>query len=217
MRFSIILYLFAICMTTYSQNSICFIDSLDIYKDEIEELERYNLKKMQKLYPVYRQYSNLKQLHFFCLHKKTNNPITKEEYLDYSFLKKMQLSRGKLKTSRFRYKQLLCASTLVFTSEGKLVGSIRDGFVEDPNWMEVYDVGDLGRLVAENKISFAFGGGLRSRLYTRESWNNGGDMDCVVIDEKIFLLNNLDRSFPDAPDTPNFHLLPLEDFIDKKE
>ena len=217
MRFSIILYLFAISMTTYSQNRICFTDSLDICKDEIEELERFNLKKMKKLFPVYRKYSNLKQLHFFCLHNKTNCPITKEEYLDYSFFKKMQFSRGKLKTSRFRYKQFLIASTLVFTPEGKLVGKIRGGFVEDPNWMECYNAGDLGRLVADNKISFAFCGGIRSRLYTHESWNNGGDMDCVVIDGKIFLLNNLDRSFPDSPTAFEFHLLPWYKFIDKKE
>lgn len=217
MRSSIILFLFAICMTAYSQKRICFIDSLEICKDEIEELERYNLKKIQKMFPVYRKYPDLKQLHFFCLHNKTNCPITKEEYLDYSFLKKMQFSRGKLKTSGFRYKQFLIASTFVFTPEGKLIGKIRAGFVEDPNWMEVYDVGDLGRLVAENKISFAFSGGLRSRLYTRESWNDGGDMDCVVIDGKIFLLNNLDRSFLDTPDDPKFHLVPWDEFIDKKE
>ena len=68
MRFSIILYLFSICITTYSQDRICFIDSLDFSKDEIEKLENFNLKKMKRLYPVYRQYSNLIQLHFFCLH-----------------------------------------------------------------------------------------------------------------------------------------------------
>ena len=68
MRFSIILYLFSICITTYSQDRICFIDSLDFSKDEIEKLENFNLKKMKRLYPVYRQYSNLIQLRFFCLH-----------------------------------------------------------------------------------------------------------------------------------------------------
>ena len=229
MRFSIFLYLFAICVTAYSQNRICFIDSLDTYKGEIEELERYNLKKMQKLFPVYRKYSNLKQLHFFCLQNKTNCPITKEEYLDYSFFNKMQFSRGKLKTFGFRlfhhqhelytrYKQFLIASTFVFTPEGNLVGMIRSGFVENPNWMEIYNTGDLGRLVAENKISFAFCGGNRHYLYTSESFNGGGgDMDCVVIDGKIFLLNNLGRTFPDTPDAPEFHLLPWDEFIEKQK
>lgn len=48
MRFSIFLCLFAFCMTIYSQDRICFIDSLDFCKDEIEKLERYNLKKNQE-------------------------------------------------------------------------------------------------------------------------------------------------------------------------
>lgn len=206
-------------MTTYSQNRICFIDSLVICKDEIEELERYNLKMMQKRNPVYRQYSDLKQLHFFCLRNKTNSPITKEEYLDYSFLKKLQFSRGKLKTSRFRYKQFLCASTMVFTPEGKLVGMIRCGYVEHPSWMKIYNAGELGRLVTQNKISFAFSGGNRGKyLYTSESFNGGGgDMDCVVIDGKIFLLNNLDRSFLDTPDDPKYHLLPWDEFFEKQK
>lgn len=217
MRFSIIFYLFTICMNLCSQDRIGFIDSLDICKDEIEKLERLNLKKMQKCFPIYKQYSDLKQLHFFELLNKTNSPITKEEYLDYSFFKKMQFSRGRLIKSMSRYKQFLSAYTFVFTSDGKLVGAVRDGFVEDPNWMEVYNADELGRLVVENKISFAFRGGLRGRLYTCESWKNGGDMDCVVIDEKIFLLNNLDRSFLDTPDDPKFHLLPWDEFIGKKE
>lgn len=214
MRYSLFFYFFAICMLTYSQNRICFIDSLDICKDEIEELERYNLKKMQKLFPIYRQYSELKQLHFFCLRNKTNCSITKEEYLDYSFLDKMQFSRGELKTSRFRYKQFLIAYTFVFTPEGNLVGMIRGGFVEDPNWMEIYNTGDLGRLVTDNKISFAFTGGNRQYLYTSESYNGGGgDMDCVVINGEIFVLNNLERDALDNPDAPDFYLLPLKQYL----
>lgn len=70
-------------MTIYSQDRICFIDSLDYCIDEIEKLERYNLKKIKRKYPAYRKYSNLKQLHFFMLKNKTNCPITKEEIMNY--------------------------------------------------------------------------------------------------------------------------------------
>ena len=215
MRFRVFLYLFAFCVTIYSQDRICFIDSLDFCKDEIEKLERYNLKKIKRKYPAYRKYSNLKQLHFFMLKNKTNCPITKEEYLDYSFLRKMCFFRTRRHLHRFKRDIFLDAATFVFTPEGKLVGKIRSGFVEPPNWMEIYNAGDLGRLVAENKISFAFCGGIRSRLYTRESWENGGDMDCVVIEGKIFLLNNLDRSSLDDSANTKFQLIPLEDFINK--
>lgn len=83
MRLSIFLCLFAFCVTIYSQDRICFIDSLDFCKDEIEKLERYNLKKIKRKYPAYRKYSNLKQLHFFMLKNKTNCPITKEEIMNY--------------------------------------------------------------------------------------------------------------------------------------
>ena len=217
MRFSIIFYLFTICMNLCSQDRIGFIDSLDICKDEIEKLEMFNLKKCRDKYHDYRKYSNLIQLHFFCLHNKTNSPITKEEYLDYSFLKKMQFSRVRRKTVWSRSKSLLSTISYLFTPEGKLVGVVRFGFVEDPNWMEIYNAGDLGRLVVKKKISFAFCGGIRSRLYTCESWKNSGDMECVVIDGKIFLLNNMDRSFLDTPDDPKFHLLPWDEFIEKKE
>lgn len=215
MKYLYVIFLFAICMRTYSKNEVCFLDSLISCKDEIEKLERFNLKKMQREYPAYREYSDLKQLHFFWLHNKSNCPITKEEYLDYSFLRKMCFFRTRRHLHRFKRDIFLDAATFVFTPEGKLVGKIRSGFVEPPNWMEIYNAGDLGRLVAENKISFAFCGGIRSRLYTRESWENGGDMDCVVIEGKIFLLNNLDRSSLDDSANTKFQLIPLEDFINK--
>ena len=137
MRLSIFLCLFAFCVTIYSQDRICFIDSLDYCKDEIEKLERYNLKKIKRKYPAYRKYSDLKQLHFFMLNNKTNCPITKEEYLDYSFLKKLHFHRGRLKTSWFRYNLFLYADTFLFTPEGKLVGRICMAFVEPPDRLKI--------------------------------------------------------------------------------
>ena len=215
MRFPIFLCLFAFCVTIYSQDRICFIDSLDYCKDEIEKLERYNLKEFKRVYPAYRKYSNLKQLHFFHLRNKTNCPITKEEYLDYSFLKKLYFSRGSLRRSRPRYNLSLYAITFLFTPEGKMVGKIDFGFVE-PYSLGVYNASELGRLVVENKISFAFNGGNKEYLYTSEVFNNGaGDMYCVVIDGKIFLLNNFFFD-PENPDGRKLHLLPLEDFINQK-
>lgn len=216
MRLSIFLCLFAFCVITYSQERICFIDSLDFCKDEIRKLERYNLKKIKRVYPAYRKYSKLKQLHFFWLNNKTNCLITKEEYLDYSFLRKLQFLRERLKTSWSRCNLSLYANTFIFTPEGKLVGKIDRGFVEDPNWMECYNADVLGRLVAENKISFAFNGGNRENLYTSEVFNQGaGNMNCVVIDGKIFLLENLSLINPDYPDDRNLRLTLLEDFIEQ--
>ena len=204
-------------MITYSQDRICFIDSLDFCKDEIKKLERFNLKKLRQN-PAYRKYPNLKQLHFFLLNNKTCSPITKGEYLDYSFLKKMKFFRQKRKTSIFRSNIFLYADTFLFTPEGKPVGRIRSGFLEPSDWLIIYNADDLGRLVAENKISFAFCGGVRSLLYTSEAFSDVvGDMYCVVINDKIFLLNNLVRSASDNPDDPTFHLLPLEVFVDKTE
>lgn len=211
MRFSGFLYLFAFCMITYSQDRICFIDSLDYCKDEIEKLERFNYKKLRK-FPAYRKYSNLKQLHFFWVKSKTYCPITNEEFLDYSFLRQLQFFRVRRKTSMFRSKLFLNADTFLFTPEGKLVGRISFGFVEDPNWMKNYNADDLGRLVAENKISFAFCGGRRTSFC-----HGTGDMYCVVINGEIFLVNNLVRMALDNPDDPNFRLIPFEEFINQKE
>lgn len=215
MRLFIFLCLFAFCMLTYSQDRICFIDSLDFCKDEIEKLERYNLRMLRKN-PAYRKYPNLKQLHFFWLESKTNCSITKEEYLDYSFLKKLHFSRGRLKTSRFRYNHSLYADTFLFTPEGKLVGRICFAFVEPLDWLDIYNVDDLGRLVAEDKISFAFCGGHRRLLYSGDAFRYGaGDMYCVVIDGKIFQLNNLNYWPFDVPDDTSFRLIPFEDFINQ--
>ena len=200
-------------MLTYSQDRICFIDSLAFYKKEVRKLERYNLRKLRQN-PAYWKYSNLKQLHFFLLNNKTNCPITKEEYLDYSFLKKLQFFRVRRKRSWFR--SLLSADTFLFTPEGKLVGKIRAGFVEPSDWLKIYNADELGRLVAENKISFAFNGGNRADLYTNEVFRYGtGDMYCVVIDGKIFLLNNLSCWPYDVPDDTEFRLIPFEDFINQ--
>lgn len=213
MRLSIFLCLFAFCVTIYSQDRICFIDSLAFYKKEVRKLERYNLRKLRQN-PAYWKYSNLKQLHFFLLNNKTNCPITKEEYLDYSFLKKLQFFRVRRKRSWFR--SLLSADTFLFTPEGKLVGKIRAGFVEPSDWLKIYNADELGRLVAENKISFAFNGGNRADLYTNEVFRYGtGDMYCVVIDGKIFLLNNLSCWPYDVPDDTEFRLIPFEDFINQ--
>ncbi len=213
MRFRVFLYIFVFCVTIYSQDRICFIDSLDFCKDEIEKLERYNLKKIKRKYPAYRKYSNLKQVHFFWLNNKTNCPITKEEYLDYSFLKKLQFSRVRT----WFWGKLLNADTFLFTPEGKLVGKICFGFVEPLGWLKIFNIDELGRLVAENKISFAFNGGNREDLYTHEAFNHGiGDMYCVVIDGKIFLLNNFYLDTLDYNDR-KLRLLPFEDFINQKK
>ena len=80
MKYLYVIFLFAICMRTYSQNEVCFLDSLISCKDEIEKLERFNYKKLRK-FPAYRKYSNLKQLHFFWVKSKTYCPITNEEFL----------------------------------------------------------------------------------------------------------------------------------------
>ena len=214
MRFRVFLYIFAFCVTIYSQDRICFIDSLDFCKDEIEKLERYNLKRFKRVYPAYRKYSNLKQVHFFWLNNKTNCPITKEEYMDYSFLEKLHFNRGRIITSWPRYKLSLYAITFLFTPEGKPVGIINGGFVEPPYSLGVYNAGELGRLMIENKISFAFNGGNREELYTSEIFNNGaGDMFCVVIDGKIFLLENF--YFEDYPEDRNLRLTLLEDYIEQ--
>ena len=200
----------AFCMITYSQDRICFIDSLEFCKKEIRKLERYNLRKLRRN-PAYWKYSNLKQLHFFHLRNKTNCPMTKEEYLDYSFLKKLQFSRVRT----WFWGKLLNADTFLFTPEGKLVGKIRSGFVEPPNWMEIYNAGDLGRLVAENKISFAFCGGHESSLYTSYAFRYcEGTMYCIVINGKIFLLNNWPYN---VPNDFNSRLTPFEEFINQKE
>lgn len=82
---------------------------------------------------------------------------------------------------------------------------------------ENFNIDELGRLVAENKISFAFNGGNREDLYTHEAFNHGiGDMYCVVIDGKIFLLNNFYLDTLDYNDR-KLRLLPFEDFINQKE
>ena len=216
MRFSIFLYIFAFCMLTYSQDRICFIDSLDFCKDEIEKLERYNLRMLRKN-PVYRKYPNLKQLHFFWLNNKSNCLITKEEYLDYSFLKKLQFFRERRKNSWFRYNLSLYAITFLFTPEGKPVGIVNAGFVEPSDWLEDYNVDELGRLVVENKISFAFNGGNIENLYTSNVFNHGaGNMFCVVIDGKIFLLENLSLISPDYhPEDRSLRLRLFEDYIDQ--
>ncbi len=204
-------------MLTYSHDRICFVDSLDFCKDEIEKLERYNLRMLRKN-PAYRKYSDLKQLRFFILSNKTNCPITMEEYLDYSFLKKLHFHRGRLKTSWFRYNIFLYADTFLFTPEGKLVGRICFAFVEPLDWLNIYNVDDLGRLVAEDKISFAFCGGHRRMLYSGDAFRYGaGDMYCVVMDGKIFQLNNLNYWPFDVPDDTEFRLIPFEEFIEKNE
>ena len=216
MRFRVFLYIFAFCVTIYSQDRICFIDSLDYCKDEIEKLERYNLKKIKRKYPAYRKYSDLKQLHFFMLNNKTNCPITKEEYLDYSFLKRLHFHRGRLKTSWFRYNLFLYADTFLFTPEGKLVGRICMAFVEPPDRLKIYNADELGRLVAENKISLAFCGGHSSSLYTSNAFRHCvGGMYCVVINGKIFLLNNLYNLLYDVTDDTKSYLLPFEEFINQ--
>jgi len=97
------------------------------------------------------------------------------------------------------------------------MGKINGGFVEPPYWLEVYNADELGRLVAENKISFAFNGGSRENLYTSRVFNNcAGDMFCVVIDGKISLLNNYWHD-SDEPDDAKFHLLPLEEYVNQME
>jgi len=139
--------------------------------------------------------------------------MTKEKYLDYSFLKKLKFSRSR----NWLWGKLLNADTFLFTPEGKLVGKICFGFVEPPDWSRIINADELGRLVAENKISFAFNGGNREDLYTSEIFNDGiGDMYCVVIDGKIFLLNNFYLDTLDFNDR-KLRLLPFEEFIEKNE
>lgn len=134
--------------------------------------------------------------------------------MDYSFLKKLHFNRGRIITSWPRYKLSLYAITFLFTPEGKPVGIIIGGFVEPPYSLGVYNAGELGRLMIENKISFAFNGGNREELYTSEIFNNGaGDMFCVVIDGKIFLLENF--YFEDYPEDRNLRLTLLEDYIEQ--
>ena len=125
----------------------------------------------------------------------------------------MRFSRLKRKISWFRSNLFLSTNTFLFTPEGKLVGKIRCGFVEPLSWMEIYNADDLGRLVIENKISFAFCGGFRSLPNTSGDFRNSTDMDCVVINGEIFVINNLERDALDNPDAPDFYLLPLKQYL----
>jgi len=97
----------------------------------------------------------------------------------------------------------------------KLVGRVRLASAEPPDCLKIYNVDDIGRLVAENKISFAFCGGHESSLYTSYAFRYcEGTMYCIVINGKIFLLNNWPYN---VPNDFNSRLTPFEDFINQKE
>ena len=63
---------------------------------------------------------------------------------------------------------------------------------------------------------FAFCGGHRSSLYTRDAFRYGeGDMYFVVKNGKIFLLNNLNYWPFNVPEDTSFRLIPFEEFINQ--
>ncbi len=213
-KYLLVILFLNIFLGIYSQNRICFIDSMDICKDEIEEYEKYLLKLIRK-HPSYRKYSNLKQLHFFNLKSKDERLFTKEEYLDYSFLNHLKFIRYTQKRSWFKKDMLFSTDTYLFTPEGEPVGHIRFGLVEPLDWLRMLNVDDLGRLVAEKKISFAFCGGSRQSIYTSEAFGIGaGELYCVI-DNKIYLLENFDLMNPDYLEDRNLRLTLLEDFIEQ--
>lgn len=201
-------------MNCYSQNRICFIDSLDKYKNEIEKMEEYNWKKI-KNNPILKNFPDLIQFHFYVLKNVTNKKIKIDEYLDYSFLNKLSFTHVKRKISKFRKKNLILAETYLFTSNGKPVGQLDYyGRLLPPEWLSILNINDLGRLVADNKISFAFCG-TRDIPFDDDAFNGGvGDFFCVINDS-IYLLDNF--HIFGQPENNGLHLIPLGELINQND
>ena len=203
--------LLSISISCFSQNRICFIDSLNACKDEIARLEAYNWKLIKRD-PTLRQYSNLRQFHFFVLKKETASPFQKEEYLDYSFFKKLSLCRYKRKTSPFRKSSLFSDETYIFTPEGKAVGHITHGMLRPTYWLNMINDKEFYPLI--NKISFAFCGTDRESLFRKDAFSGYNEFYCVIQDS-VYILDGFDGAYAFLK-FGKLHLTLLEDYINQK-
>lgn len=212
MKYFLTIILLSISISCFSQNRICFIDSLNACKDEIASLEAYNWKLI-KNDPTLRQYSDLRQFHFFVLENKTGSSIRKEEYLDCSFLKKLSFCQHKRKTSPFRKSSLFLDETYIFTPEGKAVGHISHGRLLPSYWLYLINDEEFYHLI--NKISFAFCGTGRESLFRKDAFQNGYSEFYCVIQDSVYILDSFDLS-TDFSGDKNMHLILLEDYINQK-
>ncbi|MCR5361970.1 MAG: hypothetical protein K6E73_08175 [Bacteroidales bacterium] len=105
----------------FGQQKIDLVSQLGI-QDDIKKLEQLVLKKVEG--KLYRHPEELVQVHIFRLEPIDSSTLfSKEELLDYSFLKKLKCKYTKARYSRFGFKKkYLDCYTFLLTPDGFRLG-----------------------------------------------------------------------------------------------
>lgn len=210
--FLIIICFLCIQIPLQAQNRICILDSMETHKEDIEKLEEYifDLSRHNKHLKKYKQ---LSQFHIFRLSQSENNHIERQEYLDYSFLKRLKFNYTTERRVWYsREKKLFSAVTYLVSPEGEVVGMFDRG-VFWPKWYwDSKIINDIVRLFMDNKIDFAFFDAIDSDYINR--WNP--DRYIFIKEDTVFATGDT-FIFDEKQDTliykDTLRLIPLETYI----
>lgn len=210
--FLIIICFLCIQIPLQAQNRICILDSMETHKEEMEQLEEYifDLSRHNKHLKKYKQ---LSQFHIFRLSQSENNHIERQEYLDYSFLKRLKFNYTTERRVWYsREKKLFSAVTYLVSPEGEVVGMFDRG-VFWPKWYwDSKNINDIVRLFMDNKIDFAFFDAIDSDYIN--SWNPNR---YIFIKEDTVFATGDTFIFDEKQDTliykDTLRLIPLESYF----
>lgn len=196
----IIFFIMLLCLQipVCAQQRVCLYDSITTHKSDIEKLDEHIAKLIKKDKNL-GKYDNLKQFHIFYLDNFQSSYISKEEYQDYSFLKKLCFSYDFKRYFWVFKKKYLSSDTYIITQEGEVIGRYIEGhFLPRWAWDDNY-IQALGKMYVNNKIDFAFCDGIE--------FNFKG-----LVKLRRYLIVQNDKIFVSA-DTDDLQLIPLEDYI----
>lgn len=221
-------------INVYTQNRISLpIDSAKLAK-EIETLEKLIDRNMENKAVYFHgdDYTQFKQFHVFDLY--TESCITKQEYIDYSFLNKLNFRYVPRKEWELKLWCFGCHSPFMWSLDQHLpfIQKIKrkilstktylvspEGIIEyerrlQTSGIHAYMQGlpggyykslrQLGKLIADNKIDFAYS------YYDHHIPVSGPHPLYLVMNDTIYLVENF--GYPKDPEE-DLKLSPIEDYI----
>lgn len=193
----IIIMLLCLQIPVCAQKRVCLYDSITAHKADMEKWDEH-IAKLVRRNKDFGKYKNLKRFHIFYFDNFQSAYISKEEYQDYSFLRKLCFSYDFKRYFLFFKKKHLTLDTYLITPEGEVVGRYFAGHFH-PRWAwdDSY-IQALGKMYVNNQIDFAFCDGIE--------FNFRG-----FVRLRRYLIVQNDTIFVSA-DTEDLQLIPLEDY-----
>lgn len=208
---------FVLC---YSQIENNVFDSL-IFQEDINTLETYLKKKIRHI-PRLSKYENTRFIHIFDLIQSDSTFISKEEYLDYSFISRLHSTYSIVKASVWSKRtRLLNATSLVVTNSDCMVAEFHNGelvvhhfedalqgqmnrgvAVNTSTEIEICDLAYyelLCRLFIDNKVQIAFKNGIEGNFISLSPTST-----IVILNNKLMVMES---------DCDNSYLIPIDQYL----